>query len=111
MVEQTVNVDPDGSTTFEGAEDAGAEGGEAFEETMEEIAQGVDPAIYLLVGFIVVAVLYFLHNRKKNSESDDYFSSYEKVSHVKQSFAGKKLRLRQGGNPRDKTVLYQMVWN
>ena len=109
MVEQTVNVDPDGSTTFEGAEDAGAEGGEAFEETMEEIVQGVDPAIYLLVGFIVVAVLYFVYNRKKNSESDDYFSSYEKVSDVKQSFAGKNLCLGQGGNPWNKPVFYQMV--
>ncbi len=82
MVEQTVNVDPDGSTTFEGAEDAtgGAEG-EAFEETMEEIVEaGVDPAIFLLVGFIVVAVLYFLYNRKNKSDEDDYFSSYEKVS-------------------------------
>ena len=82
MVEQTVNVDPDGSTTFEGAEDAagGAEG-ETFEETMEEIVEaGVDPAIFLLVGFIVAAVLYFLYLRKNKSNEDDYFSSYEKVS-------------------------------
>ena len=84
MVEQTVNVDPDGSTTFEGAEGAtdGAEGG-TFEETMEEVVEaGIDPAIYLLVAFIVGSLLYFLYVRKSRSDEDDYFSSYEKVSIV-----------------------------
>lgn len=84
MVEQTVNVNPDGSTTFEGAEGAtdGAEG-ETFEETMEEIVEaGIDPAIYLLVAFIVGSLLYFLYVRKSRSDEDDYFSSYEKVSIV-----------------------------
>ena len=81
MVEETVTVDPDGSTTFEGAEGAadGAEG-EGFEETIEEVIEGVDPALYLLAGFVVAAILYFLYHRRNRSSQDDYFSSYEKVS-------------------------------
>ena len=83
MVEETVNVNPDGSTTFEGAED-GAEGesaGEGFdEEMMEEVVKGVDPAIYLLVAVVVGAILYFLYVKKTRSNEDDYFSTYEKVS-------------------------------
>jgi len=84
MVEQTVTVDPDGSTTFEGAEDTfdGAEEEVMDEETMEEVVAGVDPAIYLLVAFVVCSLLYFLYTRKSRSDEDDYFSSYEKVSTV-----------------------------
>jgi hypothetical protein len=82
MVEQTVNVDPDGSTTFEGAEGAsdGFEGESFDEETMEEVVTGTDPAIYLLVAFVVGAILYLLYLRRSRSDEDDYFSSYEKVS-------------------------------
>eukprot|EP00536_Pseudo-nitzschia_multiseries_P010900 jgi/Psemu1/119231/gw1.350.19.1 len=81
MVEQTVNVDPDGSTTFEGAGDEGASAGEGFdEEMMEEVASGVDPAIYLLVAFVVGAVLYLLYLKKNRSNEEDYFSSYEKFN-------------------------------
>mmetsp|Transcript_14866 Transcript_14866/g.41392 ORF Transcript_14866/g.41392 Transcript_14866/m.41392 type:complete len:284 (+) Transcript_14866:119-970(+) len=81
MVEQTVNVDPDGSTTFEGAGDEGASAGEGFdEEILEEVASGVDPAIYLLVAFIVGAFLYFLYLKKNRSNEEDYFSSYEKFN-------------------------------
>lgn len=85
MVE--VNVEPDGSTTFEGAADdaGGAEGAEeGFDEEiplMEEVvATGVDPAIYLLVAFVVGAALYFLYLRKQRSNEEDYFSSYEKFN-------------------------------
>jgi len=86
MVEETVTVNPDGSTTFEGAEGAadGAEGEtfeDTFEETIEEVIEaGVDPAIYLLVAFIVAAILYFLYRRKNRNDQDDYFSSYEKFN-------------------------------
>ena len=79
MVEQTVNVNPDGSTTFEGATD-GAEGETFDEEVMEEIITGTDPAIYLLVAFILGSLLYFFYSRKNRNNEDDYFSSYEKVS-------------------------------
>jgi len=85
MVEQTVNVDPDGSTTFEGAEGAedasdGFEGETFDEETMEEVVTGVDPAIYLLLAFVVGAILYFLYLRRSRSNEDDYFSSYDKFN-------------------------------
>lgn len=79
MVEQTVNVDPDGSTTFEGAEGA-SDGAEPDEETMEEAITGIDPAIYLLVAFVLGALLYFLYTRKSRANEDDYFSSYEKFN-------------------------------
>ena len=85
MVEETVTVNPDGSTTFEGAEDAAGGAEEAFEETFEEtmeevIEAGIDPALYLLAAFIIAVVLYFLYLRKNRNDQDDYFSSYEKVS-------------------------------
>lgn len=82
MAEETVNVNPDGSTTFEGAEDAtsGAEGETFDEEMMEEVITGTDPAIYLLVAVFVGALLYFLYNRKNRGDDDDYFSSYEKFN-------------------------------
>lgn len=83
-----MNVNPDGSTTFEGGEestmppveDAGSEG---FEETIEEVVKGTDPAIYLLLGVIVLGILYLIYLRKSREESDnDFFSSLdgEKVS-------------------------------
>ncbi|VEU33357.1 unnamed protein product [Pseudo-nitzschia multistriata] len=81
MVEQTVNVDPDGSTTFEGEGAEGDTAGEGFEEeiVMDEVT-GVDPAIYLLVAFVVGAILYLLYLKKSRSNEDDYFSSYEKFN-------------------------------
>eukprot|EP00533_Pseudo-nitzschia_delicatissima_P002682 CAMPEP_0116100840 /NCGR_PEP_ID=MMETSP0327-20121206/12494_1 /TAXON_ID=44447 /ORGANISM="Pseudo-nitzschia delicatissima, Strain B596" /LENGTH=283 /DNA_ID=CAMNT_0003592767 /DNA_START=44 /DNA_END=895 /DNA_ORIENTATION=- len=112
MVEETVTVDPDGSTTFEGAEDATDGAEETFEETMEEIVEaGVDPAIYLLVGFIVFAVLYFLYRRKKSSSDDDYFSSYEKFNiklpaEVDEYYSVKEKCMKAGwvpGTPADKS--------
>lgn len=104
MVEQTVNVDPDGSTTFEGAEGAsdGPEG-DTFEETMEEVVTGIDPAIYLLVAFVVGALLYFLYVRKRSDE-EDYFSSYEKFniklpSEVDEYYAVKDKCMKAGWEP------------
>ena len=88
MTEETVNINPDGSTTFEdGSEGAGgSEGeyttaGEGFDEdTAEEVAKGIDPAIYLLLAVILGGFLYFLYVRKSRSDEDDYFSDYDKVS-------------------------------
>ena len=77
-----MNVNPDGSTTFEGestmppAEDAGADGD--FEETIEEVVKGTDPAIYLLVVVILLGVLYFIYLRKaKEDDDDEFFSSLD----------------------------------
>jgi hypothetical protein len=89
---EEATVNPDGSTTF--GEDAGAgadpnfaEAGEEgfageepdFEEaseSAEEIIKGTDPAIYLVLGFVVVAVLYYLNykrNKKKQMEREAFF--------------------------------------
>jgi len=106
MVEQTVNVDPDGSTTFEGAEGAsdGAEGETLDEEMMEEVVTGIDPAIYLLVAFVVGAILYFLYTRKSRTDEDDYFSSYEKFniklpSEVDEYYSVKEKCMNAGWEP------------
>lgn len=82
MVEQTVNVNPDGSTTFEDAEGGtqGTEGETVNEEMLEEAITGIDPAIYLLIAFALGAILYFLYCRKNRNNEDDYFSSYEKFN-------------------------------
>jgi len=80
MAEETVNINPDGSTTFEGHEestmppvedsgDAGETAGEAF----EEIAQGGDPAIYLLLVVILLGVLFYIYKRKSKEDEDDFF--------------------------------------
>jgi hypothetical protein len=90
MAEETVNVNPDGSTTFEGGEestmppvgDAGTEG--IFDETMEEVVKRTDPAIYLLLFVVLFSILYYFYLRKSRveGEEDDFFSSLdgEKVS-------------------------------
>mmetsp|Transcript_11217 Transcript_11217/g.23778 ORF Transcript_11217/g.23778 Transcript_11217/m.23778 type:complete len:287 (-) Transcript_11217:83-943(-) len=107
MAEETVNVNPDGSTTFEGATD-GAEGdtaGEGFdEETMEEAVKGIDPAIYLLVAFVIGAIFYFLWVRRSRNNEDDYFSSYDKFniklpSEVDEYYSVKEKCMNAGWQP------------
>jgi len=74
-----VNVNPDGSTTFEGGEestmppveDAGAEGG--FEDMAAEAVKGTDPAIYLLLVVVLLGLLYFVYLRKSREDSEDEF--------------------------------------
>lgn len=93
MVE--VNVEPDGSTTFEDAGDAGGQeeaytggdegaGGEDFagteggEEAFEEVAKSIDPAIYLLVAVVIFLVGFVIYQRKKKEEDeDDFFSNLD----------------------------------
>jgi hypothetical protein len=97
MAEETVNVNPDGSTTFEGS--GGATGEESTmppvtdpgmeEETLQEIVKGTDPAIYLLLAAVLIGFLYFLYTRKARADvEDEFFASLEeeKVSSVVQSF-------------------------
>lgn len=79
--EATIN--PDGSTTFEGAPPSGVPAADSDvpmgteEEVLKEAApQGIDPAIYVLLGLVVVVVLYLLAFRKK-TQSDDFFSNLD----------------------------------
>jgi len=83
---ENVNINPDGSTTFEGgestmppgAEDAGADGTEGvFEETMEEVVKGGDPAIYLVLVAILLGLLYFVYKRKSRDDEDEFFSNLD----------------------------------
>lgn len=80
MAEETVNVNPDGSTTFEsGAGEESMPPPEA-EETFEEVveAAGMDPAIYLIIGIVLLAVAYFfIFRKKKEEEDDDFFSNLD----------------------------------
>ena len=80
MAEETVNVNPDGSTTFEGS----AAGGEEStmppvedpmvdEETIQEVAKGTDPAIYLLLTVVLIGFLYFMYTRKVRADAEDEF--------------------------------------
>lgn len=88
-------VNPDGSTTFgadaggegfanaAGDDDAGAGGPEGGEETMgddagseEVVVKGIDPAIFLAIGSILIAVLYYLYysrNKRKEEEDEAFF--------------------------------------
>lgn len=86
MAEETVTVDPDGSTHYESAGgeestmppvDEGANSTEGMfdEETMEEVVKGTDPAIYLLLAAILIGVFYFLYLRKKKADEEDEFFS------------------------------------
>jgi hypothetical protein len=91
MVEQTVNVNADGSTTFEGSDGSGANGG-GEESTMppvaepgieQEIVKGTDPAIYLLLAAVLIGFLYYLYTRKARADAEDEFFANledEKVS-------------------------------
>ena len=82
---EEATVNPDGSTTFESDAGAGAGAEPDFEEgfaegagaeSAEEIVKGTDPAIFLVLGFLVCAVLYYLNyqrNKKKQMEREAFF--------------------------------------
>jgi hypothetical protein len=82
MSSEEATVNADGSTTFSEppvTDDAGAGAGAdeppmMDEEKAEAIAQGTDPAVFLMIGLAIVAVLYyFLVYRKKQAEADSFF--------------------------------------
>lgn len=85
---ENVNINPDGSTSFESgageestmppAEGPGTEG--IFEEA--PVVAGTDPAIYLLLVAIALGILFFIYKRNSREEDDDFFSNLdgEKVS-------------------------------
>lgn len=83
MAEETVNVNPDGSTTFDGAagdestmppaDDAGAEG--AFEQVTA--AAGTDPMLYLLLVAIALGILFFIYYRRSKEDEDDFFTNLD----------------------------------
>jgi hypothetical protein len=89
-----VNVEADGSTTFEGAEAGGQEeaftggenaggeetfaGAEGGEEAFEEVAKSIDPAIYLLIAVAIFLIGFVIYQRKKKEEDeDDFFSNLD----------------------------------
>ncbi|KAG7356001.1 preprotein translocase subunit Sec66 domain containing protein [Nitzschia inconspicua] len=89
MAEETVNINPDGSTTFEGGAGAGTGGEESTmppvadtpgmdEETIQQVVKGTDPAIYLLLAVVLIGFLYFLYTRKARADAEDeFFASLE----------------------------------
>ena len=85
---EEATVNPDGSTTFEPPppETDGAEEGAGFdegespfeEETLKAaVEEGIDPAIYLLAGAVVLAFLYFVFVYRKKEDEDDFFAELD----------------------------------
>lgn len=108
MSAEEATINPDGTQTMgeDAAADAGADyadaGGaaaddaddadageedfaEGAEEAAEEVIKGTDPAIFLLLGFALIAALWFVSwykKKKEEEESDSFFTELdgEKVS-------------------------------
>lgn len=89
-------MEADGSTTFEGASEAGGQeeaytggeetaggeetfaGAEGGEEILEEAAKSIDPAIYLLIAVVIFLIGFVIYQRKKKEEEeDDFFSNLD----------------------------------
>lgn len=105
MSEEEATINPDGTQTMgeDAAADAGADyadaGGaaaddaddvdadageedfaEAAEEAAEEVIKGTDPAIFLLLGFALIAALWFVSwykKKKEDEESDSFFTELD----------------------------------
>lgn len=90
---EEATVNPDGSTTFDNADDGGGssagggaddipdmDAGTGAEDAAEEIVKGTDPALYLAIAVVVsIAIFVFFQYRKKrkNAEVDDFFSNLD----------------------------------
>jgi hypothetical protein len=84
---EEATINSDGTTTFENADapplndTAGDEGtdGAGFEETVTEVAKGIDPAFLFLGVVVVIAALYyyFVIRKKKEQDQDDFFANLD----------------------------------
>jgi len=84
-------ADADAGAGGDAGEDAGGAGEEDFAEGMggegaaEDVVKGTDPAIFLFLGFVAIAALWFFFwykKKKEEEDSDSFFSQMdgEKVS-------------------------------
>lgn len=82
---EEATVNPDGSTTFENEDPTGG-AGEGFQDTFsgeetlkQELTQGIDPAIWFVLGLVVLGLIYFFFFRSKEDEgeNDEFFSNFD----------------------------------
>jgi hypothetical protein len=90
MAEETVQVNPDGSTTFNSGagdgstmppmDDAEAGADETFEGAAAVV--GTDPVLYLFLVALVLGLLFFIYRRRSQADEDEFFTNLdgEKVS-------------------------------
>ena len=77
---EEATVNPDGSTTFESDEAFNATAEEEFVSDHEEIIdveKGIDPAIYLGIVVLVLALLWFFILRQSNKDEDEFFAELD----------------------------------
>jgi hypothetical protein len=93
---EEATVNPDGSTTFSeapptdapdgtfagGADDSDSMPPPVDEETMQDAmkaAGGIDPAFYVLIGFVIIVGLYyyFFIHKKSEEDEDEFFTSLD----------------------------------
>jgi hypothetical protein len=82
--QETVTVNPDGSTTFEDStppppvDDPNINEEGAFFAEEAILSKGTDPAISLLFLAILLGVLYYMYIRKSRQDNeDDFFSNLD----------------------------------
>lgn len=75
---EEATVNPDGSTTFESDEtfNATAED-DTFNIADDDVAKGIDPAIYLGLVILAIGLLWFFVLRSQNKEEDEFFAELD----------------------------------